>query len=86
MGLDPENWMSHLDPSVRVLDSYIPGSHDASAYLIGYRSADMRNESVGAITQAASYMAQLNAGSRFFDMRCTRHDDGYTFGLPVSEA
>jgi hypothetical protein len=43
--------------------------------LIGDRDADLRNESVGAITQLASYTAQLNAGSRFFDMRCTRHDD-----------
>ena len=69
MGLDPENWMSHLQGNIRVIDSYIPGSHDASAYLIGNRDADLRNEAVGAITQSGSYTAQLNAGSRYFDMR-----------------
>ncbi|KAI9011552.1 PLC-like phosphodiesterase [Gaertneriomyces semiglobifer] len=77
--LDPENWMSHLDPLVRVIDTYIPGSHDASAYMIGDKDADLRNDMAGSITQCGSYTAQCNAGIRYFDMRCQWHDSGAVY-------
>jgi hypothetical protein len=88
MGFDPANWMSHLDGKTRVIDSYIPGSHDSSAYLTGDTAKDLTNEGAGSITQCGSYTAQLNAGSRFFDMRCIDIDGSIRmkhggFNIPV---
>lgn len=73
--IDLANWMKYLDPSVRVIDSYISCSHDASAYK--YDGGDnVMHEFVGSICQSADYTGQLLAGSRWFDLRVTR--DGNT--------
>ncbi|MCB0842792.1 MAG: hypothetical protein KDE26_05930 [Bacteroidetes bacterium] len=71
--IDRENWMSHLNPHVRVLDSYIPASHDSSAYPTSDVPQMFQNEWVGAVTQLAGYTAQLNTGVRYFDMRVVPH-------------
>lgn len=69
--LDLSNWMKYLEPSEYVIDSYIPCSHDASAY--PYASAlDPIHDAAGSICQSGNYTDQLLAGSRYFDMRITR--------------
>jgi hypothetical protein len=70
--IDRENWMSHLDKTVKLVDTHIPASHDASAYPTTNLFATMLNDFVGAITQIAGYTAQLNAGIRYFDMRIAK--------------
>ncbi|KAF7160186.1 hypothetical protein CNMCM5623_005701 [Aspergillus felis] len=68
--LDLANWMKYLDPSARVIDSYIACSHDASAYK--YEGGDNGfHEFVGSICQISNHTGQLLAGSRWFDMRIT---------------
>jgi hypothetical protein len=69
--LDLANWMKYLDPSVRVIDSYITCSHDASAYKFEGGNNGM-HEMAGSICQIADYTGQLLAGSRYFDVRITR--------------
>ena len=71
MPLDLAQWMQYLDPSQKVIDLYIPGSHDASAYEYGDVAQDAINEGAGAICQNTNYVGQLAAGSRYFDMRVT---------------
>jgi hypothetical protein len=71
MPLDLAQWMQYLDPSQKVIDLYIPGSHDASAYEYGDVAQDAINEGAGAICQNINYVGQLAAGSRYFDMRVT---------------
>ena len=77
--LDWCNWMKYLDGKERVIDSYIPGSHDSSAYEYGNSSVDGLNDFEGSITQSQNYYGQLCAGVRYFDMRVTLinpRDDG----------
>ncbi|KAE9377379.1 PLC-like phosphodiesterase [Stipitochalara longipes BDJ] len=69
--LDLSKWMKYLKGSVRVIDSYIPGSHDASAYEYS-GGANWWHGKVGSIAQAGNYYAQLRAGQRYFDMRVER--------------
>lgn len=72
--LDRENWMSHLDKNARIVDSYIPASHDSSCYPTTDVLQTFSNEWVGAVTQLFGYTAQLNTGVRYFDMRVARHN------------
>lgn len=72
--LDRENWMSHLNTGVRLVDSLIPASHDSSCYPTTNVFQDYENQWVGAVTQLEGYTAQLNAGVRYFDMRIAWHN------------
>lgn len=72
--LDTENWMSHLNMDVKVVDTVIPASHDASSYPTTDLIQTFENTWVGSVTQVADYAAQLNAGVRYFDMRVTVDD------------
>lgn len=63
--IDTANWMASLPANRRLVDTFIPGSHDSSAYF---------GESItGATTQSGNYTQQLQAGIRFFDVRCQKH-------------
>jgi hypothetical protein len=92
--IDTANWMASLNRGVRVIDSYIPASHDASARptveakvpntkhdgfiglfeIVKHEVGDIIEQVTsavgGAITQSGDYAAQLEAGSRYFDVRC----------------
>jgi len=50
--IDLTGWMGYLDDNLKVVDTNIPGSHDASAYKFGNTLLDVANDLVGAITQA----------------------------------
>ncbi|NUO01913.1 MAG: hypothetical protein HUU01_15015 [Saprospiraceae bacterium] len=73
--IDRANWMAQLRQDLRVIDTYIPGSHDASSYQEGI--PNLVAEAGGAITQGGNYMDQLNVGIRYFDMRCQWHREYY---------
>lgn len=73
-----QNWMSRLNPKTRVLDSYIPASHDSSSYPLPDNI--LISGIGGAITQSGNYSAQLNAGIRYFDVRCQWHKLAYVVG------
>lgn len=86
--LDRENWMSGLDPNIHVIDSYIPASHDASAYTTSVRGITFTSplspfaNAVGAVTQSEDYYDQLCAGSRYFDMRIKWSNELFGFRVP----
>lgn len=73
-GATHENWMSDLAAVIGqrpLRQVVIPGSHDAATYL-GWNTFN------GPLAQAQSLdiTSQLNAGSRFFDLRFTYYDWG----------
>jgi len=72
---DRENWMSCLDKSVKLIDTFIPASHDASSYPTTNIAATTVAEMMGALCQLEGYTAQLNAGVRYFDMRVVRSNN-----------
>lgn len=67
--LNTAAWMSNLDKSLKIIDTKIPASHDASAYPVASITAVAAGVG-GAYTQGGDYAAQLRAGSRYFDVRC----------------
>lgn len=67
--LNTAAWMGNLDKSVRIIDTKIPASHDASAYPV-MSITGIAAVVGGAYTQDGNYAEQLRAGSRYFDMRC----------------
>jgi hypothetical protein len=73
--IDRASWMAKLNPNLRILDTYIPGSHDSSSYQEGV--PNLVAEVGGAITQGGNYSDQLNVGIRYFDMRCQWHREYY---------
>jgi len=54
-------WMSHLPPSTPMSALTIPGTHDSAAYTYSWPFI---------ATQTLDITAQLNAGIRYFDLRC----------------
>ncbi|KAM0745929.1 PLC-like phosphodiesterase [Meredithblackwellia eburnea MCA 4105] len=80
MSFKANNWMSHLDPTTPVIDSYIPASHDSSAYPIPQDRANTNQTNLnhGSVTQSVSYLGQLTLGGiRYFDMRLRWANGGY---------
>jgi 1-phosphatidylinositol phosphodiesterase len=56
-----DNWMSHLPSSTLMSAITIPGTHDSAAYTYSWPFI---------ATQTLDITAQLNAGIRYFDLRC----------------
>lgn len=59
-------WMSHLDDTVPVSALSIPGTHDSAAFTHPWPFV---------ATQRMSILQQLDAGIRYFDLRCGVKDD-----------
>ncbi|MFI9270903.1 hypothetical protein ACIGXM_09365 [Kitasatospora sp. NPDC052896] len=95
-GLDLADWMSQLQPAIgaRPLDNIaMPGSHDAGSWSIHDGSGlctSGQNYGVSAIapavaasmsrSQSGSIVDQLNAGSRYLDLRLCKQDGAwYTY-------
>ncbi|HEU5004305.1 MAG TPA: phosphatidylinositol-specific phospholipase C domain-containing protein [Actinomycetota bacterium] len=71
----PDNsiWMTNLKAAhlgIKVNEITMPGSHDAGMYIQGNEQA---------VTQSLSIGAQLEAGSRYFDLRVYRSGDLKTY-------
>lgn len=60
-GLLPEVWMSWLDDDLPVSAISIPGTHDSAAFTYSWPFV---------ATQNMSILEQLDAGIRYFDLRC----------------
>lgn len=56
-----DSWMSHIPSSTLMSALTIPGTHDSAAYTYSWPFI---------ATQTLSITAQLDAGIRFFDLRC----------------
>lgn len=54
-------WMSHLPSTILMSSISIPGTHDSAAYTYSFPFIS---------TQTMDITAQLNAGIRYFDLRC----------------
>ncbi len=74
--VDRCNWIGRLkaqQPQRRVLDTYIPGSHDSASSESGIeKGSGPLGVAVGAVTQSGDIAAQLRAGVRYFDIRCKK--------------
>lgn len=68
-----KNWMSQLPDSQKLIQTFIPGTHDSSSYLSDDGMGPAA-DAAGAITQGGNYASQLANGIRYFDVRCV--DDG----------
>lgn len=60
------NWMANLADDVPLSKVTIPGTHDSAAYTVSWPYI---------CTQKMSILQQLDAGVRFFDLRCGLRDD-----------
>lgn len=76
--LDTKNWMSKLPAGTLINGIIMPGSHDAGM-------SELRHPSIGSTdsntqTQQLDIMGQLEAGSRYFDIRVDYdHDELVTY-------
>lgn len=61
-----EHWMADMDDALLVSSLSIPGTHDSAAYT---------NPWPFIATQRMNILEQLNAGIRYFDLRCGTRDD-----------
>ncbi|KAK5116958.1 hypothetical protein LTR62_006679 [Meristemomyces frigidus] len=61
-----EIWMSKLDDDIKLSSLTIPGTHDSAAFTTPWPFIQ---------TQKMTIMEQLNAGIRYFDLRCGLRDD-----------
>ncbi|KAK3672406.1 hypothetical protein LTR78_007713 [Recurvomyces mirabilis] len=62
-----EIWMSKLDDDNNISALTIPGTHDSAAFTNSWPFIQTQNKTI---------MEQLNAGIRYFDLRCGLRDDG----------
>ena len=79
-----QSWMSYLDDDTSLTTITIPGTHDSAAFTKAWPFI---------ATQNMNIVEQLNAGIRYFDLRCGVRDDvvemvhGPTYlGLKLEEA
>lgn len=61
-----EDWMSHIDEETLLSALTIPGTHDSAAFTYSWPFVQ---------TQRMGILQQLNAGIRYFDLRCGVRDD-----------
>ncbi|KAK4546773.1 hypothetical protein LTR36_001505 [Oleoguttula mirabilis] len=61
-----EAWMSRVDDETVLSDLTIPGTHDSAAFTYAWPFVQ---------TQQMDILQQLNAGIRYFDLRCGIRDD-----------
>ncbi len=68
--LKPQNnnaWMRYIRDDALLIDTVMPGSHDAGTCSINYLGR----------TQGYSVETQLQMGARYFDLRVSKTEDGY---------
>jgi len=58
------NWMNGLDPTLKVNQIHIPGTHDSGSYAINVPFLELFTE-----TQALDIIEQLESGIRYFDIK-----------------
>jgi len=74
----PADWMAGLDDSRGLAELSIPGTHDTGALLEPYAGI--------AKTQDLTIAEQLDAGVRYFDVRCRHFQDGFLiFHGPIDQ-
>ncbi len=61
------SWMSHIKDDTLLKDVVIPGSHDSGCDEMMWMAK----------TQNRSVLQQLECGTRYFDLRVSKEDDGY---------
>ncbi len=61
------NWMSYIKDETKLSEIVIPGSHDAGSCSINYLGR----------TQGYSVKTQLEMGTRYFDLRVNKTENGY---------
>lgn len=65
-----QNWMANLHDSTRLSNLSIPGTHDTASVHGGLWEVFVK-------TQSWSIQTQLDAGIRYFDIRCRREGDKF---------
>jgi hypothetical protein len=70
--METQTWMKGLNPDLRLVDTYIPASHDSGAY--GPGGLGITGWELGAVTQSGDFFHQAVDGIRYFDVRCERYD------------
>lgn len=92
MTLDLANWMGSVDPSKRISDLSIPGTHDSASRYIDPTDRTLANTSIRLTTQTTSIAEQLNSGIRFLDIRVGYTDnqfelyhEGFSLNLTFGE-
>lgn len=67
---DPQSWMTQLSDDRRLSELSIPGTHNSGALFEPLKGT--------AACQNMTIAQQLNAGVRFFDIRCRHENDKFT--------
>jgi 1-phosphatidylinositol phosphodiesterase len=67
--METSNWMSRLDSNTKLSGIVMPGSHDAGMSQLSHCFAGVKLNCGIIKTQALNILQQLEAGSRYFDIR-----------------